>query len=532
MLSLDSSGEPGIGPSPAGSWNHFGHGQPPVNPSHHGNSGLSPFRSYFDPPPFSTSNSGSTYSQQVPQHSPGSFGSSNSSLTSLTDLSNSRHPSLSSTSSTSSINNSNINNSNNNSSSTVGNGGNHNTLLSGSSPSGSGSVSSGYSSMSPILPSFRNTFMTDGDSMSMLSSPSGATSPPESTSSPRSGKQVNGLADGASAQSSPSVSSLTSGYGSSSSSVGSVAGETNSSGNPTPYSSSSFHLSQSYSGAPSGGGAGGSSGLYHPHPQHPCLPPSNPFGAPSSSMLGATNSMGPYGSGGSSFGPSPAEHHHHHPHFGMSPWTPSGYSGGYSSAPSPYGGYPPPPPPPQPMNPPPTFGHMNPINQYSAYGQNHQMRESWGTPHLSPFGPNLNMHPHHHVPPAPPPSCFVTPPKPKVIPEVEESYSDNEESFKDSGMGGVAVALTHGAVLLQCAKHEMHATTSVKTPNRMYPSRICLIFYQHKSMNNRFHGWSEWEKKIEAKKLQEVKLINQGKLEASPRKMKQLIKEGYLTDNS
>ena len=125
----------------------------------------------------------------------------------------------------------------------------------------------------------------------------------------------------------------------------------------------------------------------------------------------------------------------------------------------------------------------------------------------------------------------MAPPKPKVIPEVTETFSDNEEAFKDSHLGGVAIALTHGAVLLQCAKHEMHATTALKGPNRMYPSRICLVFYQHKSMNNRFHGWSEWEKKIEAKKLQEVKLINQGKLEASPRKMKQLIKEGYLADN-
>ncbi len=72
---------------------------------------------------------------------------------------------------------------------------------------------------------------------------------------------------------------------------------------------------------------------------------------------------------------------------------------------------------------------------------------------------------------------------------IEEYYSDNEYCFKDSSMGGLAIALSHRSVLFECAKHEIHSTTGLKYPNRLNPSRISLVFYQHRSLNYPNHGY-------------------------------------------
>lgn len=90
--------------------------------------------------------------------------------------------------------------------------------------------------------------------------------------------------------------------------------------------------------------------------------------------------------------------------------------------------------------------------------------------------------------------------KAEPIGEITE-INDNLDCFQDNQLGGIGIALEHGSVLIECAKHEMHATTSLKKPNRKTPTRITLIFYQHRNLNRHRHGIEEWEEKMRLKRL-------------------------------
>ncbi|MCP6484476.1 hypothetical protein NL492_27090, partial [Klebsiella pneumoniae] len=76
----------------------------------------------------------------------------------------------------------------------------------------------------------------------------------------------------------------------------------------------------------------------------------------------------------------------------------------------------------------------------------------------------------------------TTEPNDRSIGKVTD-YIENEECFMDPQMGGVAIALGHGSVLFEVAKQELHATTALRKPDRMHPTRISLVFYQHRNLN-------------------------------------------------
>ena len=94
-----------------------------------------------------------------------------------------------------------------------------------------------------------------------------------------------------------------------------------------------------------------------------------------------------------------------------------------------------------------------------------------------------------------PQNLTFNPAAPQQLKSERKYETDCKEVILDREVGGLALALPHGSLLLEVAKEELHATTALRSPNKKNPCRVGLVFYQHGSLHLPQHGKAQTEKK-------------------------------------
>jgi hypothetical protein len=96
------------------------------------------------------------------------------------------------------------------------------------------------------------------------------------------------------------------------------------------------------------------------------------------------------------------------------------------------------------------------------------------------------------------------------------------------GVGGLALSLPHGSVLFEVARHELHATTALRKPNRLRPTRIGVVFYQHMRLSHPDHGSHEARLRRRAMHERDYLRWLRGTFIPTEHKLKSMVKAGLL----
>jgi len=112
--------------------------------------------------------------------------------------------------------------------------------------------------------------------------------------------------------------------------------------------------------------------------------------------------------------------------------------------------------------------------------------------------------------------------------KIRVKHSDCLEAFRDPSIGGVALALPHGSVVIECAKAELHATTALSQPNREEPCRIGLVFYQHKNLHHPSHGAGEFQRKRAIREFRDYVQWLKGNYVPTEAKLRSMVESGFV----
>merc|ERR1719495_2532765 len=109
-----------------------------------------------------------------------------------------------------------------------------------------------------------------------------------------------------------------------------------------------------------------------------------------------------------------------------------------------------------------------------------------------------------------------------VLPHYAPDYTDEYDNI-----GGLAISLPNGSIMFECAKMELHATTALKNPNRLNPTRLAFVLYQHKNLHRRNHGFYEAQQRIKENHSRNYELWKAGKWLPTPSQLKSMQKNGF-----